>query len=94
MRRRACRALSILVDRLASRGIGVLSRGGLAGRSTVGSIMGTRWRVVHRLMGRNSMLGLLVLMLVRLARWAGLGRRMGHGRRRGREWWRADMWRL
>lgn len=96
--RRTGWALAILVHRLASRvSIGVLSRSGLAGRSAVRWIVSSRRRIVYLMMWRGSMLGLRVLvlvlmqvlvrMLVRLARWADLGRRMGHGRRRrGRDW--------
>lgn len=92
-------------------GIGVLNRGGLARRSAMGRVVSRRRRVVHLVMGRSSMMGLRVLVLVlvliwvmmlvrervlvRLARWADLGRRMGHGRsRRGRDWWYADVMRL
>lgn len=84
MGRRSRRALPILVDRLVTgrRTIAVLGGIGLAGRGAVRSIVGRRGSIAHRLVGRAAMMALLV---VRLARRAGLGLRMGHGRRGGRE---------
>lgn len=96
VRRRTGRALSVLIDGLASgRRIAILRgrrRRSMACWRAVGVrvVVSPRSRVVHWLERRRG--GMLRLLLLRLARRASWGRRMGHGRRRRGRGWRHALW--